>query len=245
MTELECIFEKKIECPVCDREFMNQTIRTGKIRQVGMDTDLRARYIGADANKYDVIACPHCGYAALTRFFGHLTPTQRKTLKTQVAASYKGVVYSSGTPYTYDEVIMRYKLALANAMTINAKLSEKADICLKLAWVYRGKAEELKEQGQLSEETEKQLKENEEHFLNAAYDGFTHAYTEEMLPFCGFDRPTLELLLADLARKRKEYDTAKKYISMIITTRGNSSRIKEKARDLREMIDKELENGVE
>ena len=45
--------------------------------------------------------------------------------------------------YTYDEALERYKVALANAIVKLAKPSEKAYICLKTAWLLRGKGEKL------------------------------------------------------------------------------------------------------
>ena len=50
--------------------------------------------------------------------------------------------------YTYDIAIKRYKMALLTAMTKPARGSEQAYLCLKLAWLYRGAAEELQQEVQ-------------------------------------------------------------------------------------------------
>ena len=65
VNEEDYLFDKKIKCPVCEDEFEAKTVRTGKVRMKNVDIDLRPDYDELDQNKYDVIACPHCGYAAL------------------------------------------------------------------------------------------------------------------------------------------------------------------------------------
>ena len=62
VSEADYIFEKKIQCPVCDCEFKSKTVKTGKPRLIGSDSDLRPKYSGIDSIKYDAIVCPNCGY---------------------------------------------------------------------------------------------------------------------------------------------------------------------------------------
>lgn len=68
VTEEDFLFDKKMQCPVCDKEFKSKTVKTGKPRLLGSDSDLRPKYSGIDSIKYDAIVCPNCGYAALSRF---------------------------------------------------------------------------------------------------------------------------------------------------------------------------------
>ena len=73
LEERDLIYLKKAECPCCGREFTEKTIRPGKVRMISQDIDLRPRYKELDTMKYNVTACPTCGYAALTRDFTHLS----------------------------------------------------------------------------------------------------------------------------------------------------------------------------
>ena len=66
--EKDLIYDKNFTCPVCGEDFPAKIMKTGKARLLGTDQDLRAKYEGIDAVKYDVILCPHCGYAALNRY---------------------------------------------------------------------------------------------------------------------------------------------------------------------------------
>ena len=58
--EKDLIYDKNFTCPVCGEDFSTKIMKTGKARLLGTDQDLRAKYEGIDAVKYDVILCPHC-----------------------------------------------------------------------------------------------------------------------------------------------------------------------------------------
>ena len=81
--EEDLLFDKSYTCPVCDHEFKSRMVRTGKVRLVGADSDLRPRYMGVDSLKYDAILCPKCGYAALNRYFNFVMSSQAKNTRRQ------------------------------------------------------------------------------------------------------------------------------------------------------------------
>ncbi|MBR4515082.1 MAG: DUF2225 domain-containing protein [Lachnospiraceae bacterium] len=143
--ELEAIFDRTITCPVCDLQFKTKVMRPGKAKLEGTDTDLRPRYEKMDPLKYDAIACTNCGYAGLTKYFPHLASRQLRDVKEQICAGFKGYATHEGI-YTYDDAIMRYKLALVSTVVKKAKNSERAYTALKLAWVLRGKREGLEKE---------------------------------------------------------------------------------------------------
>ena len=49
--EADFLFDKKILCPVCNQEFKAKTVKTGKPRLLGEDSDLRPKYSGIDSIK--------------------------------------------------------------------------------------------------------------------------------------------------------------------------------------------------
>ena len=122
--EQDYIFDKTYNCPVCDHEFKVKTVKVGKAKLIGTDLDLRPKYEGIDTLKYDVVLCPHCGYAALTRYFKILSQFQTKRIKEVISKSFKEQKEMSEV-YTYEEALERYKLALANALVKQGKASEK------------------------------------------------------------------------------------------------------------------------
>ena len=238
--EEDLLFDKSFTCPVCDKEFKTKTIRTGKIKLLGQDTDLRPRYQHVDSLKYDAVACPYCGYAALTRFFGPLTSVQTKIVKENISISFRGFSEQPST-YSYDDAIIRHKLALANAVIKHAKPSEKAYTCLKIAWLYRGKAEQLPAGTPDIEKIKKELSEQERTFLMQAYLGFNEAFSKEGFPMCGMDELTVTYLVADLARQCKKYDESLRMLARVLTSKTANDRIKTKAREIKELIREEVE----
>lgn len=233
--EIDYIFEKRVQCPVCDRDFRSKTVKTGKPRLIGSDPDLRPKYSGVDSIKYDVIACPHCGYAALSRFFSYMTSSQAKLIKENVTRTFKGIIESNGI-LTYDDAINRYKLALLNTVVKKGKSSEKAYTCLKMAWLYRGMAENLDRSLPNAEKLLEEYKANELELTNNAFEGFMVSRTKEEYPICGMDEATYDYLLAILAQKLGQNDISLKLVSAIIVSRTANPKLKDKARDIRDQI---------
>ena len=46
------IFDKTYTCPVCDKGFKTKTVKTGKVKLISADTDLRPKYQHMDSLKY-------------------------------------------------------------------------------------------------------------------------------------------------------------------------------------------------
>ena len=232
--EKDFIYEKSYTCPVCDKTFSSRVMKTGKAKLVSMDLDLRPRYVGIDATKYDVELCPHCKYAALTRYFTALTAGQIHLIKEQISNKVKLQPHSEDY-YTYEEAIERYKIALVCAMVKKAKNSEKAYICLKSAWLLRGYREELESRRQLLPQQREELTQQETEYLENAFKGFVEAQKSERYPMCGMDEYTMDYLTAALAYEVGELDMSSQYVSRLLASMANN-RVKDKARDLKEMI---------
>ena len=233
--EKDMIFEKSYVCPVCETSFTSKTVKSGKARLIGTDQDLRARYKGIDPGKYDVLLCPCCGYAALARYFSELTSTQAKLIREKISQSVHISSYNDEI-YSYEQALERYRIALVNAVIKKAKVSEGAFICLKSAWLLRGYAESLRETGNPDEKLLQKLATQESEYLEKAYNGFVDAKQTENFPICGMDEVTIDYLIAALAVHSQKYDVASKLVGSLLTNNAASSRIKDKARDLKEQI---------
>ena len=236
--EQDLLFDKAYTCPICSEKFKARTVKSGRARLVGTDLDLRSRYEQIDMLKYDIVMCPRCGYAALARFFDSVTSVQVKNVKEKISATFKP--REAREVYTYDEALDRYKLALASAMVKQTNSSEKAYICLKTAWILRGKAEHLDENLPDYEVQKKQCEDEENRFLNNALEGFLSARQTEPFPMCGMDEPTVDYLIAVTAMRFEQYDLTGRLIAGIIQSREASPRLKDKARDVKEMLTKKI-----
>lgn len=239
--ERDSLFDKKYECPICDNQFKERTVRTGKTRLISTDTDLRHKYKAFDPIKYDIIACPKCGYAAMgIKSFQGLSSLQRKLLREQVQANFKGLP-PMGELYTYDEAILRYKLALYSSIVKKSRASERAYMCLKIAWLYRSKSEELDQKEEKYEEKRVKCRAEEDSYIERAYKGFDTAAQSEMFPICGMDETTFNYLYADLSRRLGKIDMAKKMLGTVLVSRSATAALKDKARRLKEIIHEEEE----
>ncbi len=235
--EADFIFEKTMTCPVCGKQFKTKTVRVGKAKLVGTDTDLKPIYAGFEPLKYDVIVCSHCGYAATSKTYGHITPGQAKLIREGISASFKELPEDENAIYTFYEAIDRHSLALANVICMKGKNSERAYICLKMAWLYRSMVAGLPKDDEAVAKLRKDCEEEEKKFLQSAYEGFSVSYSKEVPPICGMDINTLTILLADLARRSGDKVSCKRYIEAILISKDANARMKEKARDIKELLD--------
>lgn len=234
--EREALFEKKYSCPVCETQFSQKAVRMGATRLLSTDTDLRRKFKYFDPIKYDIIACPKCGYAAIgQQSFGVISSIQRKLLKEQIQANFKGLPAADDL-LSYDDALVRYKLALYSGVVKKSKTSERAYLCLRMAWLYRGKKESLNPSEENYQELLKKYEEEEKGYLQKAYTGFGAAVESEMFPICGMDENTFDYLYAELARRCGDTDMAKKMVSTLLVSKSASPALKEKARMLKDLL---------
>lgn len=232
--EKDFLLEKTFDCPVCNKQFKDSVVKTGKARLVRQDKDLRPVFQGIDTIKYDVTSCPNCGYSALAKYFPVIAPPQVKLVKENICRSFRK--FPRTFVVSYDEAINRYRLALANAIVKKGKDSEKAYICLRMAWVVRGKAETLDKNTEGYDTIISELKDDEAELLHNALEGFISARESEHFPIAGMDETTLDYLISVLYFMGGDYDNALRMAANIITSRSANTRMKDKARDLKDEI---------
>ena len=235
LTEKDFLLDKSMKCPLCDEDFKARMVKGGKAKLLGTDMDLRPKYKELDIVKYDVIMCPECGYTALSRYFPTVLSVQRQRIKEKISANFKPQREYPET-ISYDQAIERYKMALVNAVVKGCKASEKAYICLKASWVVRGKAQDTVRGDVDYEKIMAELKDDENELLHNALEGFVSARASEHFPIAGMDEMTLDYLMAVLFINEKDYNNAAKLVYDILNSKTASSRLKEKARDLKDEI---------
>lgn len=183
--------------------------------------------------------CPHCGYATLSRFFKFVTTPQAKHIRESISASFKPQEETKEI-YSYDDALERYQLTLVNAIVKQAKPSEKAYICLKTAWLLRGKAEHMDTAAPDYEAQKKKMEEEENEYLHNALEGFLTARQTESFPMCGMDEPTVDYLIAVLSMRFEQYDVSSRLVAGILVNPSANPRMKDKARMIKEMLVKKI-----
>lgn len=241
VSEESILFDKTYNCPCCATSFKTKAIRVGRNTLVRLDSDLRPVYKYADATKYDAIVCTKCGYAGLIKNFDSIGDRHIKDIKEKISLKFKGIDENKKT-YSYEEAVERTQLALLSTVIKCGRNSEKAYICLKLAWLMRGMKEELsKEASDYAAKYEKF--ENEEmNYLKNAYEGFSDAYMNEKFPICGMDENTLCIIMAETGRKLGKKHDALRYLETVIMSKSATDRMKDMARDIREKCKEEDNN---
>lgn len=232
--EVDYIFDKTVKCDVCGKEFKTKQIRTGRVRFIGTDEVLKPLYEGIDTCKYDIILCPHCGYAASQRNYGHITSRQRKAIRENVEPRFKAKEADTET-YSYERAVKRCKMAMLSQMVMGGKISESAYLCLKLAWLYRGEIAEAEDNGASQADIDR-YHQYEHEYLEAAFKGFKQALETEYPPIAGMDEMTIYYLLTSIAAECGNIEEAKRYGSSVIISRTASVKLKNKTRNVLESI---------
>lgn len=212
------IFDREVTCPVCAQPFKTKAVKSNAPRIKSRDSDFLIRYNIINPLLYDVWLCPICGYAALKGDFHKIKNHQKPLIIAKISNQWQGKKYP---PILNEQnAIERLKLALFNAVVAEAPNSTKAYICLKIAWIYR-----------LIENYEE-----ERSFLLKALEGFLLAYSNEYTPFYGLDSHALMYLIGELYRRTDNEKEALVWFGNVVISRNAPFKIKEKARDMIDVI---------
>lgn len=237
--EKELLLLKSVSCPICDKTFRSIQVKSGRARRKEPDLDLRPRFDHIDTNKYDIASCPHCGYTAMHRYFTSLSSLQMKLVKEGFCNKLKNPPMQEITElkcYTYDEVIGLFKIALYITELKKGKASEKAYECLKIAWLLKGKIEELEEDKEKNQDAILNAQKEYLNYYTQAFDGLVNAMASERYPICGMDQNTMDLLIAAMAFHLEKYEYSARFVSGLLISKTASSNIKKRAYELKEMI---------
>ncbi|MCR5420200.1 MAG: DUF2225 domain-containing protein [Lachnospiraceae bacterium] len=233
--EKDFLYDKSHSCPVCHNEFKTPTVRANKLRPMGADYDLRPRFEGIDPLKYEVVMCHECGYAALGNYFDKMTVAQAGLIREGITKHYKK--FDATSTFTYDQAFLRYQLALGNAVIKRSKASEKAYLCLKMAWLLRGKKEAIDggvleyEPGKYAD-TIREIEVMQKELLGNAIEGFIKAKQSESFPICGIDRTTLDYIIAAEAVNVEDYALALQILNDLIKKPGISKEMEQRCHAL-------------
>ncbi len=235
--EIDYLIDKKVRCPICDKEFQFRSVLTTKLKRKEPDFDLRPNYEAIDKVKYDFLSCPNCGFSSLNTTFSKIDTARAKLIKAEFCPSFKPQP-NEAVPeiYDYDYACEKFKLALICSMKKKAKMSEKALVCLKLAWLRRAQLSGLESAKSDDEEKMKMVKAEYEGFYSQAYEGFMKAVSSETPPYCGMGSEAVEFMLANMSVYFKKYEVASKLVARLIQSPSTSRKVKDKCVDLKEEI---------
>lgn len=210
--------ERNITCVVCDKHFTSVAVITSKLKLLSTDTDFKPLYEPLNPLFYEIVICPHCGYASMASTFKQIRETAFDAVKKEITPNYTHKHYPK--ILDVDNAIERFQLALYSSVIKKAKSSEMAYTCLKLGWLCR-------EAGHADDE---------KMYLTEAAKGFAIAFESENLPLFGMDSPTLQFLLGELNRRIGNREEALRFLSRVVVEKGINPRLKDRAMDMRDQL---------
>ena len=214
------VFLKNRICPVCDHSFPDIMMLKSKCRYLYSDTDLRAYFSPLEPMFYDIVCCHFCGYAAMNSHFDQISEKQADLIIDAIKPQFVYKEYPVNISAADAEEL--YQLALLCATVKRTKASEKAMLCLRLAWIAR----------------EQKKSEREKELMQVALEGFEIAYEQEDFPMYGMEPMTLCYLMGDLNRRIGRPDEALRYLGRVIISKSANNRLKERAREVQDLIRK-------
>ncbi|NLK44747.1 MAG: DUF2225 domain-containing protein [Tissierellia bacterium] len=190
MTAVKDLYDKIVDCPVCDEQFTTKKVRTSRLRLVKRDEDFLNHYKTENPIKYHIFVCPNCGYASWENKFDSIRKNQVKTIKDKVSSKWNKRDF--GGERDLDKAIEAYKLALLVGMLLETTKFELGNTCLNIGWLYRLKGEE----------------DEEIRFLTLARDRFIEAFNTESLTGVNMDESKLSYLIGELSRRINDKEKA-------------------------------------
>lgn len=196
---LESLYSKSIVCPVCKKSFEITKVRSKECVVSSRDTDFCTYYEGINPIFYDVWVCEQCGYAAQGDRFESVSAVDARTVKENITPHWNSRSFSGERDM--EKALEAFKLALYVLYKTNAKASEFAKVCIRIAWLYR---------------IQKDSRELE--FLRHALKYYGETYEREDFPVGKLDKYTCMYMIAELNRRVGNFDEAIVWFNKVVSS---------------------------
>lgn len=218
------LFDKRISCPICEKDFSIYQIRRSKLKLIENRRDFRKVYEGFDESWYDIWVCPHCHYANFHYEFFKVSGLQKLNLKQTLLLVDHQTGKREMLKKNYGQVFQDYYLALACKTVMKSSSYEMARLWLRLAWLYQDC--------------------NHNEMYKMAYSQARQYYCDGWLNTTRSmdigEEQKLCVLIGELYLAEKDYNNAKKYFFMGIKNKVGNKAMNIIARNRLEDV-KELE----
>lgn len=195
----ELLYSKEVVCPVCSKKIEVTKVRSKACVISSKDTDFCVYYESVNPLLYEAWVCEHCGYAALGEKFEELSYKDAKKIKDEISPFWKSRKFSGERDI--NKALEAYKLALFNLQKIEAKASDFAKVCIRIAWLYRFNNDK-----------------REFEFLRHALNFYVDAYNNERFPINKLDEYTCMYLIGELNRRVGNTEDAIVWFSKLINS---------------------------
>jgi uncharacterized protein (DUF2225 family) len=222
----EALYEKSNKCIICNNSFSSKRLRATACRVDKREEDFYTSYKGHNPMHYEILVCPHCGYAASEASFNSMSPKEITDIKEMLSGKIIGRSFCGER--TVNDALDSYKLALFMAKSRDAKDSVIAGLSLKLGWIYR----EMKDA-------------KEKDYLEYALEYYKKAFDKENLPFGNLDEISVQYLIGELSRRLNKFQDAVFWFNKAVSNpdRANNPRIEKMSRE-QWIVAKEQYKGI-
>lgn len=191
------LYDKKLKCPVCSKEFTTKKPKSKAVKVLKRDTEFRADYESVNPTFYGVDVCPHCGHARFESDFNDVTEAAKKMIEDQISSKWQFKDF--GVERSINDAAEAHKLALLNYNITHYKISAIAKVCLRLSWFYKGLEGGL-----------------DDRFAEHALQSYEKAYSTENLDDNPKEELTILYLLGELNRRFKKYKNAMDWFGLAL-----------------------------
>lgn len=202
LSQLDPLYDKKLKCIFCQQDFTSKRVRSRFVKPIRVESDFGPVFKKEEQNNplyYYVTVCPHCGLSFSEDFGKRIGKAAKNAILEEITKKIdKSVNYSYVRDF--DTAVRAFKLAIYSAELLNEKHMVFANLCLRLAWLYRG-------EGMNNEEVR---------FLHLAALEFEQSYLNT--DFNPETTPEMQVLylVGELYRKLGKYQEAVKYFSSVV-----------------------------
>ncbi|NLK86872.1 MAG: DUF2225 domain-containing protein [Clostridiaceae bacterium] len=219
----DSLYGKEVDCPVCSKKFNVTKVKSRACKVLKRDSDFCVHYEGINPILYDAWVCENCGYASQADKFLDITPREADRLKDNLMPRWKK--RSLDGERDIDTAIEAFKLVLISYQFREAKSSDLARVCMRIAWLYRYKGDE------------EELK-----FIGFALKHYKDTYEKENFPVDKLDEYTCMYMIGELCFRTGSYEEAVKWFSRLISSEQARKKptLIEAARDQYQLVKEKL-----
>ena len=192
------LYSKELVCPVCSKKFTVTKVKSRACKVLKRDSDFCVHYETVNPIYYDAWVCENCGYASQSDKFLDISPKESDLFREKLKPRWKK--HSFEGERDVDTAIEAFKLILISNQLREAKSSDYARVCMRLAWMYRYKDD----------------KEEETRFMGYALKYYSDTYEKESFPVDKLDESTCMFMIAELNLRLENYQESVKWFSRLI-----------------------------
>jgi uncharacterized protein (DUF2225 family) len=208
--EITPFYDKEIKCILCENTYKTKRIRSRFIRVNKVHSDFYTEYKDPECNPYyyEVHGCPECGFSASDNFSTYFPIEKKEQIFEQISKKWKSRDY--GGLRSINQAIAVYKLGIVSGSLKGEKNIVLAGLCMRLAWLYRIKAND----------------ESERRFLRLSLRNYEDAY--ENSDYIGTQMSEMRLiyLIGELQRRTGNVEEAVRQFSRVISHNNRAIEIK-------------------